>query len=89
MKRKYTYGYSPLAAAEDYALPDTRSVDPQAGQSERSSQSTPAATRKGPGTRLQGERELRQSQQALPTRLHHRSQLSPYHRRTGQDCLPG
>ena len=87
-KKRDTYGYSPLAAAEDYALPDTHSAGPQAGQSELSSQRTPAATRKEPSTQLQEECELRLSQQARPTRLRHRSQPSPYHKSTGPAHLP-
>ncbi len=46
-----------MAAEVDYALPDTHSADPQASPGQKSSQRTPAATRREPGIPHQEEDE--------------------------------
>ena len=50
-----TYGYNPMAAKEDHALPDTHNADLGTHSGQMSSQKTPAATREEPGIQRQEE----------------------------------
>jgi hypothetical protein len=65
--KKKTYGYNPMAAEEDHALPDTHNDGLQAHSGQMSSQEIPAVTRQEPGIQRQEEEEPRPPQQAPHT----------------------